>query len=167
MQRFPTFLLIVLALCQWGYAETITPLPDAEGGPASAEAPEHFVARSLEEAVYIDSSDYERGESTLKELIESYPQTQHAQEAMLRLLEMYWTTNQPEKAVDFFGSLLAHPNLHLCLQVIHRFIEYPHNEEIRHELEVSRKLPNFAKNVASTCRPSGYPRLLHWGRCVV
>ena len=98
-------------------------------------------------AVYVDSSDYERAESTLKELVESYPQTQHAQEAMLRLLEMYWTTNQPEKAVNFFGSLLAHPNPHLRLQVIHRFIEYPHNEEIRRELEVSRKLPNFAKTL--------------------
>lgn len=98
-------------------------------------------------AVYADSSDYERVESTLKELIESYPQTQHAHEAMLRLLEMYWETNQYEKAVDFFRSLLAHPNPHLRLQVIHRFIEESHNEEIHHELEASGKLPNLAKTL--------------------
>ena len=95
--------------------------------------------------IYRDSSDYERAESTLKELIESYPQTQHAQEAMLRLLEMYWTTNQPEKAVNFFGSLLAHPNPHLRRQVIRRFIEYSHREEIVHELEASGKLPELTK----------------------
>ncbi len=95
--------------------------------------------------IYRDSSDYKRAKSTLKELIESYPQTQHAQEAMLRLLEMYWTTNQPEKAISLLGSLLAHPNSHLRLQVIHRFIEESHNEEILHELEASGKLPNLAK----------------------
>lgn len=97
--------------------------------------------------IYHDSSDYERAESIFKELIESYPQTQPAQEAMLQLLEMYWETNQHEKAISFLGSLFAHPNPHLRLQVIHRFIEYSHNEEIRHELEVSRKLPNFAKTL--------------------
>ena len=114
----------------------------------SAEGlPDRFDAEVLINlaAVYVDSSDYERAESILKELIESYPQTQHAQEAMLQLLEMYWETNQHEKAIGFLRSLLAHPNPHLRLQVIHRFIEYPHNEEIRRELEVSRKLPNFAK----------------------
>lgn len=97
--------------------------------------------------IYRDSSDYKRAESTLKELIESYPQTQHAQEAMLRLLEMYWTTNQPEKAIGFLGSLFAHPNPHLRPQVIHRFIEYSHNEEILHELAASGKLPNLAKTL--------------------
>ena len=97
--------------------------------------------------IYRDGSDYERAESIFKELIESYPQTQPAQEAMLQLLEMYWETNQYEKAIGFLGSLLAHPNPHLRLQVIHRFIEYSHNEEIRHELESSGKLPNLAKTL--------------------
>ena len=96
-------------------------------------------------AVYVDSSDYERAESTLKELIESYPQTQHAQEAMLRLLEMYWETNQREKAVDFFRSLLAHPSPHLRVQVIRRFIEESHEEGILPELEARGKLPELAK----------------------
>ncbi len=116
----------------------------------SAEGfPDRFDAEILINlaAVYIDSSDYERAESIFKKLIESYPQTQPAQEAMLRLLEMYWPTNQYAKAIGFLGSLLAHPNPHLRLQVIHRFIEYSHNEEILHELEVSRKLPNFAKTL--------------------
>ena len=94
---------------------------------------------------YVHSSDYERVESTLKELIESYPQTRHAQEAMLRLLEMYWETNQREKAVDFFRSLLAHPNPHLRVQVIHRFIEESHEEGILSELEARGKLPELAK----------------------
>ena len=94
---------------------------------------------------YVHSSDYERAESTLKELIESYPQTRHAQEAMLRLLEIYWETNQREKAVDFFRSLLAHPNPHLRVQVIHRFIEESHEEGILPELEARGKLPELAK----------------------
>ena len=98
-------------------------------------------------SVYVDSSDYERAESTLKELIESYPQTQYAQEAMLRLLEMYWETNQREKAVDFFRSLLAHPDPHLRLQVIHRFIEEPHEEGILSEVEERGKLPELARIV--------------------
>ena len=96
-------------------------------------------------AIYADSSDYERAESTLKELIESYPQTQHAQEAMLRLLEMYWETNQREKAVDFFRSLLAHPSPHLRVQVIRRFIEESHEEGILSELEARGKLPELAR----------------------
>ena len=96
-------------------------------------------------AVYVDSSDCERAESTLKELIESYPQTQHAQEAMLRLLEMYWETNQREKAVDFLQSPLAHPNPYLRLQVIHRFMEESHEEGILPELEARGKLPELAR----------------------
>jgi tetratricopeptide (TPR) repeat protein len=96
-------------------------------------------------AVYVDSSDYECAESTLKELIESYPQTQHAQEAMLRLLEMYWETNQREKAVDFFRSLLAHPNPHLRVQIVRRFIEESHEEGILPELEARGKLPELAR----------------------
>lgn len=96
-------------------------------------------------AIYVEGADYERIESTLKELIESYPQTQHAQEAMLRLLELYWETNQREKAVDFFRSLLAHPNPHLRLQVIRRFIEESHEESLLSELEERGKLPELAK----------------------
>ncbi len=94
---------------------------------------------------YAHRSNYERAESTLKELIESYPQTQHAQEAMLRLLEMYWETNQRQKAVNFFRSLLVHPNPHLRLQVIRRFIEESHEEGIFSELEERGKLPELAK----------------------
>ena len=95
--------------------------------------------------VYGDTADYDRAEATLKELIESYPQTQHAQEATLRLLEMYWTTNQREKAVDFFRSLLAHPSPHLRVQIIRRFIEESHEEGILPELEAQGKLPDLAK----------------------
>lgn len=95
--------------------------------------------------VYRDNVDYERAESTLKELIESYPQTQHAQEAMPRLLEMYWGTNQREKAIDFFRSLLAHPNPHLRVQVSRHFIEESHEEDLLSELEVRGKLPELAK----------------------
>ena len=95
--------------------------------------------------VYGDAADYDRAEATLKELIESYPQTQHAQEATLRLLEMYWTTNQREKAVDFFRSLLAHPSPHLRVQIIRRFIEESHEEGILPELEAQGKLPDLAK----------------------
>ncbi len=96
-------------------------------------------------AVYADSSDYGHAESTLKELIESYPQTQHAQEAMLRLLEMHWETNQREKAVDFLRSLLVHPNPHLRPQVLRRFIEESHEEGILLELEARGKLPELAR----------------------
>ena len=37
MQIFTIFLLVVLAICQWGYAETIPSTSGAEGGPASTE----------------------------------------------------------------------------------------------------------------------------------
>ena len=83
---------------------------------------------------------------------------------MLRLLEMYWATNQPEKAVDFFGSLLAHPKSTSAptsqstvlsnTRITKRFL---------HELEVSRKLPNFGENVASTRGPERLPPLLALG----
>ena len=49
MMKFcPIFLLVVLAICQWGYAETISS-PDTEGSPASAAEKENFVARPIEE----------------------------------------------------------------------------------------------------------------------
>ena len=49
MMKFcPIFLLVVLAICQWGYAETISS-PDTEGSPASAEEKESFIARPIEE----------------------------------------------------------------------------------------------------------------------
>ena len=48
MQIFTIFLLIVLAICQWGYAETIPSASGAEGGPASTEV-EDFVAKPIEE----------------------------------------------------------------------------------------------------------------------
>ena len=45
----PIFLLIALAICQWEYTET-SPVPsNAEGGPASAEVIETFVAKPIEE----------------------------------------------------------------------------------------------------------------------
>ena len=47
MQRLAVFLLIVLIICQWGYAEPIPPTSLPENGPASTEATENFVARSL------------------------------------------------------------------------------------------------------------------------
>ena len=109
--------------------------------------PDRFDAEvliNLTEA-YVYNSNYERAESTLKALVESYPQTQHAQEAMLRLLGMYWETNQREKAVDFFRSLLVHPNPHLRLQAIHHFIEDSHEEGILRELEARGKFPEFVR----------------------
>ena len=49
MMKFcPIFLLMVFAICQWGQAETISPSPDTEGSPASAEATDDFVARPIE-----------------------------------------------------------------------------------------------------------------------
>ncbi len=94
---------------------------------------------------YIHSSDYERAESILKELIESYPQTRHAQEAVMQLLGLYWETNQREKAVELFGSLLAHPNPHLRLQATHHFTEDSHEEGLLPELEMRGKFPEFAR----------------------
>ena len=114
-----------------------------EGWPDRFDA--HVLINLAE--IYRDNSDYKRAELTLKELIESYPQSQHAQEAMLQLLEMYWETNQREKAVDFFRSLLAHPNPHLRLQVLRRFIEEPHEEGILSEVEERGKLPELAKTL--------------------
>ena len=64
---------------------------------------------------------------------------------MLQLLEMYWETNQREKAVDFFRSLLVHPNPHLRAEVIRRFIEESHEEGLLPELEGRDKLPDLAK----------------------
>lgn len=48
MQIFIIFLLIVLVVCQWGYAETIPSVSGTEGGPASTEV-EDFVAKPIEE----------------------------------------------------------------------------------------------------------------------
>ena len=48
MQIFTIFLLIVLAICGWGHAETISS-PDTEGSPASAEEKESFVAKPIAE----------------------------------------------------------------------------------------------------------------------
>ena len=120
--------------------EILTKL-SVEGWPDRFDA--HVLINLAE--IYRDSSDYKRAESTFKELIESYPQAQHAQEAMLQLLEMYWETNQREKAVDFFRSLLAHPSPHLRVQIIRRFIEESHEEGILPELEAQGKLPDLAK----------------------
>ena len=120
--------------------EMLTKL-SVEGWPDRFDA--HVLLNLAE--IYRDSSDYKRAESTFKELIESYPQAQYAQEAMLQLLEMYWETNQREKAVDFFRSLLVHPNPHLRLQVIRRFIEESHEEGILPEVEERGKLPDLAK----------------------
>ena len=120
--------------------EILTKL-SVEGWPDRFDA--HVLINLAE--IYRDSSDYKRAELTFKELIESYPQAQHAQEAMLQLLEMYWETNQREKAVDFFRSLLAHPNPHLRVQVIRRFIEESDEESLLSELEERGKLPELAK----------------------
>lgn len=111
--------------------------------------PDRFDAEVLMDLAEIhrSKSDYERAESIFKELIESYPQTEHAQEATLQLLEMYWETGRSEKAIGFLGSLFAHPNPHLRLHVFRRFIEYSHREEIVHELEASGKLPELAKTL--------------------
>ena len=110
-------------------------------------SPDRFDAEVLIQlaSVYINSSDYKRAESTLKALIESYPQTQHAHEAILGLLEMYWEINQRGKAVDFLRSLLVHPNPHLRVQVIRRFIKESHEEGILSEVEERGKLPELAK----------------------
>ena len=48
MQIFTIFLLIVLVVCQWGYAETIPSASGTEGGPASTEV-EDFVPTQSEE----------------------------------------------------------------------------------------------------------------------
>ena len=112
-----------------------------EGWPDRFDA--HVLINLAE--IYRDNSDYKRAELTLKELIESYPQAQHAQEAMLQLLEMYWETNQREKAVDFFRSLLAHPNPHLRVQVIRRFIEESDEESLLSELGERGKLPDIMR----------------------
>ena len=122
--------------------EILTKL-SVEGCPDRFDA--HVLINLAE--IYRDSSDYKRAELTFKKLIESYPQAQHAQEAMLQLLEMYWETNQREKAVDFFRSLLAHPNPHLRLQVLRRFIEEPHEKGILSEVEERGKLPELAKTL--------------------
>ena len=102
------------------------------------------VLRNLAE-VYAENFDYDRAESILKDLVESFPQTEHAHEAMMQLLEMYWRTNQREKAIDFLSSLLANPNPYLRRQAICRFIEASHEEDVIAELEVRGKLPELAK----------------------
>ena len=98
--------------------------------------------------VYAENFDYNRAEAILKALVETYPQTRHANEAMMRLLEMYWRANQRDKAIDFMIYLLTTaPNPYLRHRAIERLIELSHEEGIVEELEARGKLPELAKGL--------------------
>ena len=120
--------------------ELLTKL-SVQGAPDSFDAD---ILRDLASA-YAEDFDYVRAESTLKNLVESYPQTHQAHEAMMQLLEMYWETNQREKAIDFFGYLLPNPSPYLRRQAIQRFIEVSHEEGMIAELEGRNKLSELAE----------------------
>ena len=99
MQRFPTFLLIVLAVCRWGDAETIAPLPNAEGGPASAEAVENFVAKPIEEIEELfHQKQYHIVIEECERLIAYDPFRWESHWARMKLSECYTALGQPEKA---------------------------------------------------------------------
>lgn len=98
---------LLIRLSQPGYPDAFT----VETLAALAEA-------------YAENSDLDGTEATLKELVESYPQTEYANEAVAQLLEIYWQTDQPTKVADLMRYLLTtSQNPELRLKAIQGLID--------------------------------------------
>ena len=99
MQIFTIFLLIVLAICQWGHAETLSPSPAAAGGPTSTETADNFVAKPIEEIEKLfHQKQYQIVIKECKRLIAYDPWRWESHWARLKLSECYTALGQPEKA---------------------------------------------------------------------
>ena len=99
MMKFcPIFLLIALAICQWGYAETIS-FPDTEGSHAPAQGKDNFVAKPIEEIEELfHQKQYQIVIEECERLIAYDPWRWESHWARLKLSECYTALGQPEKA---------------------------------------------------------------------
>ena len=99
MQRFTIFLLIVLIICQWGYAEPMPPASSAESGPTSTETTENFVAKPIEgiEELF-HQKQYQIVIEECERLIAYDPFRWESNWARMMLSECYTALGQPERA---------------------------------------------------------------------
>ena len=120
--------------------------------------PDHFVVEAHMEiaSLHDQNRDFEKAEFVLKQLAEKYSQTHQGQEAMMRLLELYWQMNQREKAVDFLVYLVtANPNPEIQQQVFHRMMNF--GEGIITEIEARGKLSELKLGLRRKVNQAKYP----------
>ncbi|MEC8840959.1 MAG: tetratricopeptide repeat protein, partial [Candidatus Poribacteria bacterium] len=120
--------------------------------------PDHFVVEAHMEiaSLHDQNRDFEKAEFVLKQLAEKYSQTHQGQEAMMRLLELYWQMNQKEKAVDFLVYLVtANPNPEIQQQAFHRMMNF--GEGIITEIEERGKLSELKLGLRRKVNQAKYP----------
>ena len=120
--------------------------------------PDHFVVEAHMEiaSLHDQNRDFEKAEFVLKQLAEKYSQTHQGQEAMMRLLELYWQMNQREKAVDFLVYLVtANPNPEIQQQAFHRMMNF--GEGIITEIEERGKLSELKLGLRRKVNQAKYP----------
>ncbi len=120
--------------------------------------PDHFVVEAHMEiaSLHDQNRDFEKAEFVLKQLAEKYSQTHQGQEAMMRLLELYWQMNQREKAVDFLVYLVTtNPNPEIQQQAFHRMMNF--GEGIITEIEARGKLSELKLGLRRKVNQAKYP----------
>ena len=120
--------------------------------------PDHFVVEAHMEiaSLHDQNRDFEKAEFVLKQLAEKYSQTYQGQEAMMRLLELYWQMNQREKAVDFLVYLVTtNPNPEIQQQAFHRMMNF--GEGIITEIEACGKLSELKLGLRRKVNQAKYP----------
>ena len=100
--------------------------------------------------------DFEKAEFILKELAEKYPQTHQGQEAMIRLLELYWQMNQRDKAIDFLIYLItANPNPEIQRRASQRMMDF--EEGLITEIEARGKLSELKSSLRQKVNQAKHP----------
>ena len=120
--------------------------------------PDHFVVEAHMEiaSLHDQNRDFEKAEFVLKQLAEKYSQTHQGQEAMMRLLELYWQMNQREKAVDFLAYLVTtNPNPEIQQQAFYRMMNF--GEGIITEIEARGKLSELKLGLRRKVNQAKYP----------
>ena len=120
--------------------------------------PDHFVVEAHMEiaSLHDQNRDFEKAEFVLKQLAEKYSQTHQGQEAMMRLLELYWQMNQREKAVDFLVYLVTtNPNPEIQQQAFYRMMNF--GEGIITEIEARGKLSELKLGLRRKVNQAKYP----------
>lgn len=106
--------------------------------------------------LHAQNLDFEKAEFVLKELAEEYSQTRQGQEAMMRLLELYWQMNQKDEAIDFLIYLItANPNPETQRQAFHRVINF--EEGIIAEIEARGKLLELKSGLRRKINQAKHP----------
>ena len=120
--------------------------------------PDHFVVEAHMEiaSLHDQNRDFEKAEFVLKQLAEKYSQTHQGQEAMMRLLELYWQMNQREKAVDFLVYLVTtNPNPEIQQQAFYRMMNF--GEGIITEIEACGKLSELKLGLRRKVNQAKHP----------